>query len=304
MSNWIDVIARYVTQREALAEAILVEALRSPEVRRRLQRAVGIDLRWNITSVTSQEWSVSREARHDIVLTSSAGRQVRLELKGDAPFTKRQTRALKKGSSANDNTRIDVLIIPSWREEPKNLGPGINVINWEDIDRALGPKKPGSLANLWLGDVRVDPSRLILDAKQYIKYWETKEDNLSWRNLWQSLQFIRSQFARRLEFSKIDGSKKRGELWYYGVMVTFGSKDFWLGWVFRREKHGQFHLSLIALENSKGLHLKGAELQSLAGLSHNTERLVKLWDAQSDTGILDLHKLCDRLRRVCRIRSL
>ena len=102
MNNWLDAIARYVTQREALAEAILVEALRSPRISRKFQKVAGIDLRWNLKEVTSQEWSANREARHDIVLTSATGRRVRIELKGDAPFTGRQTRALRKGKRAGD----------------------------------------------------------------------------------------------------------------------------------------------------------------------------------------------------------
>ncbi|WP_375758530.1 hypothetical protein [Corallococcus exercitus] len=302
MSNWLDVISRYVTQREALAEAILVEALRSQRVIRRFQEAIGTDLRWNLRKVTSQEWSANREARHDIVLTSDSGRQVRIELKGDAPFTKRQTKALRLGKQADNNTRIDVLIMPSWRQPPKQLGDGVKIIHWEAIDGILGSKTIGSLAGLWLGSSKLASADLVLGANQYMKYWETKRRGLTWRNLWLALQFIRARFSPRLQFSKIDGSKSPGKTWYYGVSVSLNEKRFWLGWVFRVWKHRQIHLSLIALEDPKGIRLRGAELQPYFGTTGDDDRMVKLWERGPEEGVLDLLDICKLIGKCCGIR--
>src|SRR3954471_13031751 len=103
MKTLVQSLATLAPRREAVAEAVLVHALQFPAIRRRMARELA--LRPAIRLVTAQVSSTGRDARHDIVLELENGREVRIELKGDSPFTLRQVEALRKGPRAREAPR-------------------------------------------------------------------------------------------------------------------------------------------------------------------------------------------------------
>jgi len=78
--NVLQRIAPYVAQREALAEAVLFEALTHDVYCHRFQELACLHGNCRFVDVRRQDWSPDRGARHDLVLVSQTGREYRIEL--------------------------------------------------------------------------------------------------------------------------------------------------------------------------------------------------------------------------------
>jgi hypothetical protein len=236
--------------REALAEAVLYSELQKASTRRRFADAIGLHGNTRIASCKTQEVSDSGNARHDLVLRTKTGKEILVELKGFAGFTKRQLKALRGKSKGTD--RIDVLVVPAkTRILVKGLmkdDAGVRIVTWEEIDKHVVRSRLGSLAALWRGNRVWDWSRLRTAARGYVKYYRTEQYTESTWALWDSLGSL-SRLMDEFEFGRTAGPRHDCTWSYYGRKVhTPKGLSYWIGWVFQGGERGAHRMSLVLLE--------------------------------------------------------
>ena len=265
MADLIDYLAPHVSRREALAEAALLFAFQSQSVLKKFQELTGLDRRSTIVRAVQQECGADGEARHDLVLYSTGKKKFRIELKGDAPYTKRQLRALEMGSKAPEDIRIDVLILPKWMPPPAQTAPSVRIVTWAQVDKeVLGRKGIGNLESLWLGTQRFPKACLTADARRYIAFMRGQVTGTTWRSLWQSLDYLKGSLSMDLGFGRCAGPKQ-AKTWYYGVQAHCENGDarWWLTWVFEGGRAGRLKMALALMDRDGAAPAGGDPLQLL-----------------------------------------
>lgn len=249
-----------------------------------------------------QECGADGEARHDLVLYSTGKKKFRIELKGDAPYTKRQLRALKMGSKAPEDIRIDVLILPKWMPPPAQTAPSVRIVTWAQVDKeVLGRKGIGNLESLWLGTQRFPKACLTADARRYIAFMRGQVTGTTWRSLWQSLDYLKGSLSMDLGFGRCAGPKQ-AKTWYYGVQAYCENGDarWWLTWVFEGGRAGRLKMALALMDRDGAAPPSlRRPLPSWAFNDCQGVLLADLCDSDDDT-IINLPEIAEQIRTAVR----
>ncbi len=295
-------IAPYINQREAFAEAVLVEALESQQRRDKFQELTAIDGRSTLTKVVRQIWSADGDARHDIILRTNTDREFRVELKGSAPFTTRQQKALQQGISAPHSIRIDVLIHSSALQIPDSIHKSVKRITWDRIDADLfqGKHPLGRLADLWRNSSTVHWRDVAKDARAFTTYYRVEGSTGDWWTLWSSIDYIRSSLCSQFNFRRVGGPRTAIECSYYGTWISSDSGSWWLGWIFTGGQRGPFKAALVLEEDGRPCHSDSRE--AMPHWYDPTACGVVLANMSTDvsSGVIRLDDIADEIRRVCR----
>ena len=315
MSSLIDALQQCLTRRnehrEALAEAILLHGLQRMIPRRRFSKLLGLHGNTRIVHCESQKRSDSGDARHDLVLTTKTGRELFVELKGFAGFTRRQQNALQ--GKASDAGRIDVLVVPRAVRDamPQPVkdkvdtqtisGPAI--ITWEDIDtRVIHSRHLGRLASLWHGTTVWMWKDLRAAARSYIEYYRDGDSSGESLALWSSLGSL-ANLLPELSFSRTRGTSSGQQFAHYGRRFTTPQgQRFWLGWVFNGGTKGKFNLALL-LTPLKGTQCPPSLCQQLPHWTWPEAQGTVLALAEA-VDELNLQAVATRLRKGLRLRNV
>lgn len=302
MAGIIDQIAPFVSQREALAEACLLRALQTEAQLAAFQKLARLDGRARLIEARSQQTSDDRQSRHDIVLIATQ-RSFRVELKGDAPYTRRQVEALKRGSEASEQIRIDVLVLPRWQDVPEWIHQDVKIVRWEDIDEQIVSKQRGlgRISDLWLGTSRPKWRRLIADARAYSSYRRGERETARWASLWQSMDYVKAALDGHVRLGRIGGTRNGDSAWCYGMSIRRSSRECaWLGWGFSGGQRGPFKIALF-LSDPKGVCWPRfrSDLPEWLGEGEGI-LLADFNEAEDIDSGVDLDAVCRRLRQCFR----
>jgi hypothetical protein len=244
--------------REALAEAVLLDALQNPKRLAAFGKIAGLHGGAHLIKADRQLRSDSGAARHDLVVVSKSQRKYFIELKGFGGYTARQQRALKLGDAAGAE-RIDVLIIPDGEPEPDHH-QHVTVCRWSDLDYGvIDVKRYGRVVDLWRGPGQTAWPDLEAAARSYIRFYKKDVDTATWAPLWRSLIYLQTAVVEsksRVAFGSTNGSRNGNGFAYYGKRIfteKIGKTGkrvplFWFGWVFSVSPPKPFRLALVVFE--------------------------------------------------------
>lgn len=304
-TNLIQLIAPHIDRREAVAEAVLANALESKRNLKAFARAAGLDGRLKLANIVARQvWSEDREARHDIVLESSTKIPIRIELKGDAPFTPRQTKALCDGRCKQDS-RIEVLVVPEFRK-PKDSRA--NVVTWEQLDDVLdlGGVK---LADLWLGKTVWMAEELKKAMRGFVACrLGSGDEGADWTLLWKPLVYLRQALGDIIrDCERITPGSDGEVICWYGMTVTDRRKrDFWIGWSFARGPGKSIRAALMLFDHEDHLPRRFRRLLPSWSMDDDGEdRGVTLWDnvKEDAPAQLDFRRYAEKIREALSARS-